>query len=407
MVELNYKAGNDNGNSEHDIILNGHLIKQPNVYKELNQLPYVDNKTPEELIPNLLENLIVTVQSSEVYGGKSGTFVIGEKAMKEHANPTSMRVRRGKKYRELLPIINTLGVIGGQAVIDAYQQKNQIVEDITVKVDMTTALPAMQWNPENAESFAKRFMDGSHRVTVHLNNTPVHVKVIFEYVYVQAEGVPYVFALQKGINGEVRKSDMFSEFAKTYNLHDVDGKWFLKKRVIPLDIGDGTTEAPVLDGFKFLSSLVDGEKIGPGHAIEEAFGKFKQDNPGLDKISRQDYSRYLKDPSSRYHDSAVTCMLPFLRSECENVLDFLERQLDAVKNELDVVCVYGGGSILMRKIVETFYEDIKDMVEDRGIKLFYTPTEYAVTLNAEGLYVFTTSKIFKDLKEHHDHAVKS
>ena len=60
-----------------------------------------------------------------------------------------------------------------------------------------------------------------------------------------------------------------------------------------------------------------------------------------------------------------------------------------------VVC-YGGGSIAMREFLEP---NLKSFCERTNIKLLYVPKEYAVSLEALGLYEFTQLSAFSKMKE--------
>ncbi|MEC2554965.1 hypothetical protein P9W85_27210, partial [Bacillus tropicus] len=75
----------------------------------------------------------------------------------------------------------------------------------------------------------------------------------FEKVDVLQEGVSALFALineidEKGIVG-YRSSNMFTEFQKTYQLEEITGEYFESKRIQHADIGDGTTEFPLTEGY--------------------------------------------------------------------------------------------------------------------------------------------------------------
>jgi plasmid segregation protein ParM len=63
---------------------------------------------------------------------------------------------------------------------------------------------------------------------------------------------------------------------------------------------------------------------------------------------------------------------------------------------VDALFVYGGGSILMKRVL---HEKLAEVCTSREIDLFYCPEEQAVTLEAKGLYKFATSTIFTTLKE--------
>ena len=100
-------------------------------------------------------------------------------------------------------------------------------------------------------------MEGTHRVTVHLNKVRVPVSIIFDYVKAIPEATPVVFALQKDREGNWRSGDIFQEFVDSYELGEkFSGAYFKDKRVLHTDIGDGSTEYPITEGNKFLRQFI-------------------------------------------------------------------------------------------------------------------------------------------------------
>ncbi len=396
MKKIHYNCGNDNGNSQHKLYINKKLFVQPNVYYKATKSPWKDDYSPTSLIPNLLDNLVVTIDSPSV---NPGIYFIGSFALKSTDVVTSMDVRVGEKHLEDVPIINTLGLIAGKAIQDAFEEEKDLPKNINVTIDMATALPARQWNKDTARIFKERFIKDSHRVTVHIKQERVNVEITFEHVEVLAEGVPATFAIQSDLNGKVRKGEMFDQFAKDYNLPSVDGSYFKDKMILHDDIGDGSTEFVVTVGAKFLDEHIDGINSGIGHAIDDAMPDF-EDKTGLGTISRQDYSRYLTN-KGKFTARAIECLTVPLETQVRMNLQRLTRQFDKTKNEVEVVCVYGGGSIVMKDIINVLEEPLKTFVHSKGREamLLYIPAQFATKLNAEGLAIFVDSPIFKRLKE--------
>ncbi|MBG9568456.1 ParM/StbA family protein [Brevibacillus agri] len=391
--KLKFSVGNDNGNSEQDIIIDGKLIRQPNVNCPVDGLPWTEEIVPESLVTNLLDQLIVTVDSPSA---RPGMYYVGQFALKSGEILDNMQVGIDMKCDVDLPIINTLANISGYAVQKVYEDTNELPESIQVKVDMTTALPVTQHSEESAAKFEQRFMINgqAHKVTVHLGKKRVNVEVIFSYVKAIPEATPVTFSIQKSLDGEWRKDDIFKEFAETNKLEKVTGQYFADKRILHIDIGDGTTEYPVTVGNQFLRQFVHGSNHGAGHAIEEALDEFNRlihlpDSP------RQFFSDVVKQPTHKYHDRAQKTLRLPLDNQAKQIIRNVRNQLTKTRNEIDVLIVYGGGSILMRSVLEPY---LKTLCEEREIQLFYIPKEYAVTMNAEGLYIFTKSKIFTALK---------
>ena len=71
---MNLKVANDNGNSEQDMVINGNLIRQPNVFAKVASLPNMDDVKEEFVLKNIHNNLIVAVEG--------GLYYIGDYALK-------------------------------------------------------------------------------------------------------------------------------------------------------------------------------------------------------------------------------------------------------------------------------------------------------------------------------------
>ena len=85
-----------------------------------------------------------------------------------------------------------------------------------------------------------------------------------------------------------------------------------------------------------------------------------------------------------------------LEDEAEEIYRKAVDELEKANNEVDVIMIYGGGSILMREFLEPRLEDVARRIRS---KILYVDKEHAVTLESKGLYNFTNSAIFKVLKE--------
>jgi plasmid segregation protein ParM len=392
FMQVHFFVGNDNGNSEHDLIIDGKLITQPNVYCEVDKLPWSEELSPESFIKHLPEQLIVTIDSP---AARPGMYYIGKFALESGELLDTMQVGIDQKCEVDLPIINTLAQIAAAAVQKAYGDTQTVPEMIEAHVDMATALPVTQHTDETAAKFERRFMEGFHHVTVHLNKQRVAVKVVFDYTKVIPEATPVTFALQKDASGNWRDGDIFQEFVETYPVGKAfNGSYFKDKRILHTDIGDGSTEYPITEGNKFLRQFVHGSHHGAGYAIEEALSEFNRlvylpDSP------RQFFSDVIKNPKHKYYARAIKTLNRPLEGQAKQIIQNIRKQLTKARNEIDVICVYGGGSILMRSIL---YPLLKELCDEREIKLLYIPPQYAITMNAEGLDAFVRGKIYEALK---------
>jgi len=393
-TKLYFQVGNDNGNSEHDIIINGRLITQPNVFGRVRKyvapedinLKQLFNEDPEKTDSQLNSNLVVSINSPAC---EPGIYYIGKYALASGVLIHNLGLGlENDKTNSDVPVVNTLAQIAAEAVREAYRL-NSLDKPITVNVDMTTALPITQFNKVNERTFAERFMKGKHSVIVHVGSAPVSVDIFFDYVKVLPEGVPpihYLKTIQKG-------HPIVQEFNARYGLN-VDGKYFDNKKILHNSIGDGTTEIPLTEGILFNPHFITGVENGTGYAIEKALPEFKKD-AHLRTFSRQDFSKAIQDPESKHHVKALEHLEDPLEVEAEQISRATKGETERAKNEVDILAVYGGGSILMQKKLEPIYEKF---CEEANIKLLYVPKEYSVIIEALGLYEFTKGAIFKKLK---------
>lgn len=384
---FNVRVGNDNGNSEHDIIINGSLVTQPNVFSKVKELPLLDEIKPEAIIENIDKNLIVTVNSPSC---PPAIYYIGEYALKSGKRVHNMEVGLlNDKAGSDIVIVNTLAQIAAYSVQKAFHGNPKLDEQIVVNVDMTTSLPITQYNKLSAEKLASKFMVGKHNVIVHVGTIRADVDINFKYVKVLPESVPVVFKLQKVAAG----CSIFSSFNKKYNIN-ADGSYFVGKKILHVAIGEGTTEYPITNDIEFNPEFITGSDNGIGHAIELAMKPFMQD-VHLRTFSRQNYSTILRDPTHKYYNKTIEHLEEPLEGETEEILHNVKAEVEKANNDIDIICVHGGGSILMKTFLEP---KLDDLCERTDIKLFYVPQEYAVTLEAEGAYEFVNSEIFRTLK---------
>lgn len=391
-MNVHFYVGNDNGNSEHDLVIDGQWIGQPNVNCRVDELPWREEQAPESFIKGLQDQLVVTVDSP---AARPGMYYVGKFALESGEILDNIQIGIDSKSDMDLPIINTLAQIAAVAVQRAYEEEKTIPELIQVEADMATALPVTQHTDESSAKFERRFMSGPHHVTVHLGIRRVAVKIVFPFVKAVPEATPVIFTLQKDAEGNWREGELFAEFTETYDTgKKFNGSYFKDKRILHIDIGDGSTEYPITEGNKFLRQFVHGSHHGAGYAIEEALQEFNRlihlpDSP------RQFFSDVIKNPKHKYHIRALGTLRRPLESQVKQITQHVKRQLTKARNEIDLICVYGGGSILMRSIL---YPILKELCDEREMKLLYIPADYAVKLNALGLDAFVRGKIYEALK---------
>ncbi|GIQ62035.1 hypothetical protein PACILC2_06030 [Paenibacillus cisolokensis] len=120
MQKYHFLVGNDNGNSEHDLIIDGKLIQQPNVNCRVDQLPWSDEQSPESFIKNLQDQLIVTIDSPSA---RPGMYYVGKFALESGEIIDNLHVGIDQKCDAELPVVNTLAQIAAVAVQRAYEEE--------------------------------------------------------------------------------------------------------------------------------------------------------------------------------------------------------------------------------------------------------------------------------------------
>ncbi|GGF93519.1 ParM/StbA family protein [Paenibacillus abyssi] len=391
-MNYHFFVGNDNGNSEHDMIIDGKLVQQPNVNCTVDELPWSEEQAPESFIRNLHDQLVVTIDSP---AARPGMYYVGKFALESGEILDNLQIGIDMKSDMDLPVVNTLAQIAAAAVQKAYDEEKKVPDSVEVEVDMATALPVTQHTDETSAKFEKRFTSGTHHVTVHLGIHRVAVKITFPFTKVVPEATPVIFTLQKDEDGNWREGDIFHEFIEANGIEKkFNGSFFKDKRILHVDIGDGSTEYPITEGNKFLRQFVHGSHHGAGYAIEEALEEFNRlihlpDSP------RQFFSDVIKNPKHKYYARALKTLKRPLESQVRQIVQNVKRQLTKARNEIDLICVYGGGSILMRSVL---YPLLAELCAEREMKLLYIPADYAVQMNAMGLDAFVRGKIYEALK---------
>lgn len=390
---LNYElyVGNDNGNSEHDMIINGDFFSQPNIYSKVVKLPNLDEVSIPNTIENLSQELIVSIESPSV---PKGIYYVGEKAFLSGAPISNIDIGiASNKFESNIPIVNTLALIAKYVTVKAYNENPNFEGTIYADVNMCTALPVSQFSKETADFFADRFTKGEHKVTVHVGTLKSNVIIKFDFVKVIAEGVTATFALSSLAK---EKSDIFDEFCKTYKCK-VDDKYFKNKdtKILHIAIGEGTTEYPLTKGRIYDPGFAKGSDNGVGQAIDACLPDFISSKSLRNSFSRQNFSEALKNDNNKYHNDALEFINPYLEYEAEAIFKYAKNRISLANNDIDLVVCYGGGSIAMQEYLQP---QLKSFCNKTDIKLLYVPTKYAISLEAIGLYEFTQMPSFAKLK---------
>lgn len=381
-------VANDNGNSEHKIIIDGELYKQPNVYSILYTAGDESEESLDDSIKNLHNNIVSRIESKSI-PGEPRRYLIGAKVLSTQstADQKNMDVYTSVKHKEELPIINTLSLLAAVAVQKQYASDGNIENGQTIKVnvDMITALPASYHKAESEKMFKGKFDAHLHEVKIFINEIAVNVQIEFDNVKVLKEGVPALFGIIEDGKGNYRNDSIFADFMKDYEHQDLDGSYFLNKKMLHVDIGDGTTELTVTEGYKADSMRSHGEKYGLGQALEKGAIELSEKLNDFE-VKRQQISEYLKDKKHKFHKVALDSIESPKQDVARQLLQSIEKRLkNYLRYEVDIIVVYGGASILLK---DKLYEELKNQYKDYGIEVLWIPEEFATTMNAVGMNMY-------------------
>lgn len=403
--KISLKCGCDTGNSELDMIIDGYKIQQANVYSKIPTGGLkIEERNQEEFIEKLESNLIVSFQDSPHKDVEPGDYSVGNYALSGNSSVRNVQLGAGNNKADSdVCYVSAVSMLAAYAVKKAYYKDREIT-DINVKVDMAVALPINQYTKAEGERYAEKFMNNEHKLVVKTPEQNYHVTIEFGFVKTIAEGVTSTFALISPEN-----EGLFNEYNKLVSMNnsgEITGdslykeelhiSYFQKKkrRILHASIGEGTCEIIITDGLKFDENFVLGLNNGVGRAIKKVLPTFNKEL--RTNFSRQSFSEILKDKEHKYHEDAVKYMSSPLADEARTIHEKIADELESADNNVDLILVYGGGSILMRKHLEDKLETLSRIAR---IKLLYVEQEDAVMLEANGLYNFVNSALFKKLKE--------
>ncbi|MFP3725802.1 ParM/StbA family protein [Priestia filamentosa] len=389
-----FKMGNDNGNANHDVIINGEYFTQPNVNRVIYKLTGYDNVALPVALAEIMERIVATVTSPTI---TPGIYLIGKSALTSGKQPNEFAVGFVKKSDSDIPVINTLGVVAAYAVKHHYAKTKKEPangDELNVKMEMTTALPIKEYyeDKKHREIFTEKFLKGPHSVTLHLGEVNVTVKIEFSKVYVTPEAASVFWALNDIDNHEELANKLFAEFIDEYNLEMVSGKEVAESKILHLDIGSGTTEFPLTIPTP-SPAFITGKDYGIGHAIDSVLQDVG-DKIGIPELTRLEFDQILLNPTNAHHHMVAKQMVePYLREQADNIIEQLLREMRKARMDFDYILVYGGGSVLLK---EFLYNVIKEQAEKTGrAKVIYVPAELAVKLNALGLNAFVNHEVFQ------------
>lgn len=381
-------VANDIGNSETKMIVNkGQIFRQPSIIKTLLTLPTAVETDVKKNIANLLDELVVAISSKSIKS--SGSYAIGNKANGLGGTVENMNIRLGNKHQHDIPVIMTLSLLAAKAVQLDFEENQKLSTNLSVNVKMSTAIPASEYQPDNAKFLEQRFTKAGgtdHIVSVYVGSEIVQVIIKFDEVKVTQEGNPAIYAIGSG------EQDILRLYNEQYQ-KNATPKDFRNKKVFHSDIGDGTTEYIYTIGANPKNDASTGERRGVGHATEEALKLFTEQLGVTINYNRHRFMNVLRDSNHNFYNEAIKCMNLAKQSQSRLIFeDIKDKYLDKTSGDVEIFTVYGGGSI---QFEEALYEDLIQFADSVHAEVLWIPEEYAVDLGVRGLQVLNENVFFK------------
>lgn len=165
------------------------------------------------------------------------------------------------------------------------------------------------------------------------------------------------------------------------------------KKILHVDIGDGTTEYVYTVGLNPVIDACSGERRGVGHATEEAKELLKDEVGGHLNINRQQFISILRDPSHNLYDLTVRFMEEARYAQAQKILeDIQEKYMEKTAGQVDFIAVYGGGSVQFK---DDLYDELIDFANQVRCKVLWIPENFAVDMNVKGMQVLNDKVLFK------------
>ncbi|MYL43981.1 ParM/StbA family protein [Virgibacillus salexigens] len=382
---MELKVASDIGNSETKMIFGENdLFRQPSVIKRLFNKPDITETDIERIVNNLLDELVANVSSNAIK--RDGLYLIGKRANITADKVENINIKLGNKHKHDIPIITTLSMISARAIQLSYKENKHIPTNITLNVSMTSAIPASEYNTKKANLLQDRFLNDEHVVIVYVGEKAVTVKLTFERVKVLQEGVPALYALMES------DKDILKYYNKQYKKESTP-KDFKNQKILHADIGDGTTEYIYTVGLNPVNDACSGERRGVGHATEEATKLLKDEVGGNLNINRQQFISILRDSTHKLHELADRFMQEARYLQSQLILeDIQEKYMANTAGNVDIIAVYGGGSIQFK---DDLYEELVAFANEVHCEVLWIPMQYAVDMNVKGMQVLNNKVLFK------------
>lgn len=403
MVNVNLKmnVANDLGYGSVKAKIDGDKIKFPSVIavqreQDLSKpLTFDSNQDKVTYLKNMIDHMDVTVSSAAVK--TQGRFLVGESAVKSSLPLRAFDVNdfTGKSENDLSVII-TLSMIAAQRIKAAVENQENIDEQLSAEVIMTTALPVSEGKQTNViDQYEDKFMGSKHTVVFHNLKNPITVSIEFKRVYVALEGevaqlyIQYSDIRLKGLLKQDFKQN-YPELAEQIEVSDL----IKIKNLLGIDIGEGTTDFVAIKDGRANAVASTSLPNGYGNALQDAIDVLQSQNMNFEARSQlQDYlASDVSILAKRVQDKVRQVVYDQLEPFADQIVATASKTMRKAGANIEVLYVYGGGSIPMLEqtaLRQKLAAKLKDYSGGIDIPVIWVDASYAQILNEKGLELIT------------------
>jgi plasmid segregation protein ParM len=385
ITKYEFLCGTDIGNSKTEISYRvGEEIvsvRQPSVITRLLRKPPTSDLSESTLVEDLLNNLSVQINSPALR--TDGTFFVGKKAFSNSKNLKDMNIVLGNKVDQDVPIINTLSMIAAINVKKYYQEKKSLPSQLMVDVSKSTAIPSSEFTASVAKRLEDRLL-GTHLVALYIGEKTVMVAINIVKCKVTEEGKTSMLAFKNSSN------EILRHYNATYQLNSTP-KDFKNKKSLHIDIGDGTSEFTAMFGYNPIPDSSHGERLGVGHATNEAITLYREELKGVGKISRQSFMELLQEDTEKA-EFAREKLEEATILQSEAILEATQEAfVSLTESSSDFFFVHGGGSIVFK---DDLYDLLVTFANSIKARVVWIPEEFATHLQSKG-NLYLAEALFK------------
>lgn len=382
---MKVKGSADIGNSSSKLIMSDNenikARKQPTVVSYLPKVPQFEDLDIETQVANLHKNMIVHVTSSSIKRG--GLFAVGEIA--NSLGGIGLNIQRHKKAEHDFTLIQPLAMIAANAIQSDFNATKKLPKKIDIELEYTTAIPVVDYSKADAKALEERWNKGIHNLIVYVGED-AQVTVSIKTVGVKAvqEGIPGFYAIAEG------PDSMFLDYNNRYNTI-FTGQDFTKRKMLFVDIGEGTVELIVIVDGKPMVLKSKGYRHGVGHPAEKALITFKDENNFHTELSRSNFMGKVLNVNDKWHLEAKQNLEAAMFEEENKIYDVIINSIENVLlSDLDDVVVFGGGT----NIFENLKEQLIEYTNQYNMRVLWIDGKNSSLLNALGLDILNKKVFF-------------